>query len=153
MSSTDFFIVNLDWAIQNKLFPMRYYEFWKKYHEIISYMKLGGNVSIERLFLARLHDASFREHNDNVRRKSLAESNILLLKERMPVHSGKTKQGYWIRSFHWPKIGLVTHHEPFEKQIVLRKFRNVDGKNISALKKTKSFQYYNQGRTVRNSYD
>lgn len=151
--ATDFFVVDVRWARKFKMFPLQYLDFWKKHHEIISYMKPGGNVSLERLMLARFHDASFRQYNDNVHRKSLAESSILSLEERIPVHIGKTKQGYWIRRFYWPKIGLATHHQPQEKQKVLKTFPAAQGKNISQLAKAKNFEYYNQLRAIRTSYD
>jgi hypothetical protein len=151
--ATDLFVVDVPWAIRFKLFPLRYHEFWSQYHELISYLCPGGNISVERLARARFHDASLVQHRNNVRRKELAETSIHVLTERMPVHVSKNAKGYWIRRFYWPKIGLVTYHQPRPKQRILRRAKGLSGANIQRLLKAKDFTYYNQGKTIRQSYD
>lgn len=149
----DFFIMDVQWAKRYGMFPLRYAEFVKKYHELFSYLKPGSNVSLEKLVLVRFYDASFREHKDNLHRKELAEQRIYVLKERMPVHSGKNEKGYWIRKFYWPQIGLITHHQPDSKQKILRRVGGVTGQYTRKLITAKQFNYYNNGQMIRPSFD
>ena len=120
---------------------------------MFSYIRPGSNVSVERLALARFHDASFAEHQSNVRRKELAEKSIYFMTERMPVHLKKDSKGYWVRRFYWPKIGLVTHHEPAPKQAIIRRTKGISGTAIEQLRSAQSLSYYNGGQVYRASYD
>lgn len=151
--ATDFFIVDVQWAMKFHFFPLRYQEFWKKYHEILSYVRPGANVSVERLALSRFHDACFSEHHNNVRRKEFAEKSIYFLTERMPVHLKKDRQGYWVRRFYWPNIGLVTHHQPTPKRSILRRTKGIYGSTIEQLRRASDLTYFNHGQTIRGSYN
>ncbi len=151
--ATDFQIIDLHWARRYGFFPLRYQAFWSRFHELISYLHPGANVFVERLTLARFHDACFRQHSDNVRRKNLAEGQMLLMKERIPVHRGIDSDGYWIRKFSWPRIGLITHHQPGRKRQLLAKVRNLSGTASRTLLTSKRLDYYNRSGTLRTSYD
>jgi len=151
--ATDFFIVDMHWAKKYSFFPLRYTEFVNKYQELFSYLHPGSNVSLEKLALARFHEASFCEHNDNVHRQELARQSMYILKERIPVHSGKNKKGYWIRKFYWPKIGLITHHQPNIKKKIIWRVKGITGKHTKKLMTAKNFNYYNNRQIIRPSFD
>lgn len=151
--ATDFFIIDTHWAKRYHFFPLRYAEFFRQYQELFSYLRPGSNVSLEKIALARFHDASFREHNDNLHRKELAEQSMYILKERMPVHSSKNAKGYWIRKFYWPQIGLITHHQPNLKQKILRRVKGATGQYSQKLIQAKKLDYYNNGQKIRSSFD
>lgn len=149
----DFFVVDLHWSLRYRFFPLKYAEFAKRFGTLIAYLSPWSNVSVEKLARARFADASFRQCNDNVHKKEIAYQQILLLNERVPVHTGLTTKGYWKRRFFWPQIGLITHHESDKKSSLLRKVRGLHGKSISRLIAAKDLSYYNQGKTSRKSFD
>lgn len=151
--ATDFFIVDMHWSKKYNFFPLRYSEFASKYQELFSYLHPGSNVSLEKLALARFYEASFFEYKNNVHRQELAQQSIYLLKERMPVHSGKNKKGYWIRKFYWPKIGLITHHQPDVKKKIIQGVKGISGQHIQKLITARNFKYYNNGQIIRPSFD
>ncbi len=151
--ATDFHIVDVAWANRYGFLPLRYRQFWNQYHEIVSYLRPGANVSVEKLALARFHDACFREHGDAIHRKEQARRRTQLITERMPVHSGKDRRGYWIRSWYWPRIGLVTHHQPGPKRAILRRTKNISGYAVEKLLHAKRLDYYQTFATTRQSYD
>ena len=102
----------------------------------------GSNVSLEKLIVARYMEAIFRQHNNNVALRLLGESKILNLKDRSPVHSHVDKNGFWIRKKYWPKMGLLTHHEPLLKQKILKQMKINKGKHIHKLISSNNLNYY-----------
>jgi len=142
--AVDFFIVDLKWATKYKMFPIDYGDFFKKYEELFLYQK-GGNVMLEKLLYARyLKAISLKENSGGVARKT-AIKKLLDLKDREPVHSHIDNQGYWVRNMYWPKMGLLTHHEPEPKRNILKKKKISIGKNIKKLLESNDLSYYNNG--------
>lgn len=140
----DFFIIDLKWATKNKMFPIAYGKFQKKYKDLFAYQK-AGNIMLEKLFLARYLEAVSRsEKIDGIARK-IAIEKTLSLKDREPVHSSIDEKGNWVRKMYWPKMGLLTHHEPEPKRNILKKEKISNGKNIEMLLKNKDLSYYNNG--------
>ncbi len=144
--ATDFFIVDLKWARKNNLFPIRYSEFQKKYKDIFLYQSCG-NVMLEKLMLARFVETVGREQGFDGSAKKSAFEKILILNERVPVHTSIRKDGTWNRKMYWPKIGLLTHHEALPKKKILQTSNINDGKNIKKLLDSHNLKYYNSGLT------
>lgn len=142
--AVDFFIIDLKWITKNKMFPIAYGKFQKKYKDLFAYQK-AGNIMLEKLFLARYLEAISRsEKIDGIARKT-AIKKTLLLKDREPVHSNIDEAGSWIRNMYWPKMGLLTHHESEPKRNILKKEKINNGKNIEILLRSKDLSYYNNG--------
>jgi hypothetical protein len=68
------------------------------------------------------------------------------MKEREPVHFENTKK--YERKMYYPKIHLLTHHDPKEKQKILKKYK-IKGVSIQKLMTSKKLDYYNGGH-VKN---
>lgn len=47
------------WATENKMFPIAYGKFQKKYKDLFAYQK-AGNIMLEKLFFARYLEAMSR---------------------------------------------------------------------------------------------
>lgn len=144
--ATDFFVIDLKWARKNNLFPIRYGEFHKKYKDLFLYQSCG-NVMLEKLMLARFVDAVGREQGFNGSAKKSAFEKILIMSERVPVHRVIRKDGTWERKMHWPKIGLLTHHDPLPKKKILKTVKITEGEHIKKLLDSSDLNYYNSGLT------
>jgi len=147
----DFFIINLAWAKKYKMFPINYGSFYKKYSDLLLY-QWGGNVLLEKLILARYLKASHNQNKKDVVLKYWAFSKMFILKDREPVHSHINKDGFWIRKMYWPKMGLLTHHDPEQKKILLQKLNINQGKYIKKLISSNNLNYYNKGIKIFKSY-
>lgn len=144
--AVDFFIVDLKWASKYKMFPIDYSDFYRKYEELLLYQK-GGNVMLEKLLYARYLKAVSRKENFGGVARKEAIKKLLDLKDREPVHSHINEEGYWIRSMYWPKMGLLSHHDPAPKKKILRKNNIRSGKSIKRLMKSDNLSYFNNGTT------
>lgn len=118
--AADLFIIDCRWARRYRLFPIGYDNFYKKYADLLLY-KSGSNVSVEKLLLARYIKAVCRQHKTNVGLRQKALSQLYILKDRQPVHSGIDRNGYWLRKMYWPKMGLLTHHDLAIKRAILKR--------------------------------
>lgn len=145
----DFFIIDFKWAKQYKMFPVDYKKFYNKYKDLLLYHR-GGNVMLEKLLYAKYLMAINRQ--ENIRNISLvarktAFKRMYLLKDREPVHS-HIKDGLWIRKMYWPKMGLLTQHDPRPKKTILKKtITSSRFKNINKLINSNNLEYYNKGVT------
>ncbi len=142
----DFAIVDIKWAVKNNFFPLRYKEFVEKYNEIFLYK---DEVVYPEIVLAlRFKQAimnSVKIRSEHFLGK-IANEYIYRIREREPIHDEKkffrVKKG---RKMYWPKIGLITHHEPEPKQKILKKLNVNIGKNADRLIQANDLSYYNQG--------
>ncbi|MCK4539605.1 hypothetical protein KAU09_00445 [Candidatus Parcubacteria bacterium] len=150
--SVDFFIMDFKWIKKYKMFPIDYKNFFDKYWELFLYVK-GSNVFLEKLMIARFLEAIFKQYNNNVTLRSFGESKILNLKDRSPVHSHVDKNGFWIRKKYWPKMGLLTHHEPLLKQKILKQMKIDKGKYICKLISSNNLNYYLKYTKETERYD
>ncbi len=149
--AVDFFIVDLKWAKRYKMFPINYSKFYKKFSELMLYYK-GGNIMLEKLLFARFIEASRRQSKEDVSPRHWALSKVYIMKDREPVHSRIDKNGLWIRKKYWPKMGLLTHHDPKPKKELLKKLKITNGKYIKKLINSKNLDYYNGGIKIYRSY-
>lgn len=150
--ATDFCIVDLQWAKRYKLFPLNWQQFNQRHGELLLFLR-GANVSVEKLLVTRLLQASFRSTPNNVQRRGFAARLVLRMSQREPVHSRTDRSGYWVRTFFWPTIGLLTHHDPLAKAKALRRFRLPLGPTVQKFLATKGQGTYNHNRTIRTSYN
>jgi hypothetical protein len=143
--STDYFIFDWQWAKKYKTFPIDYVDFYKKFGDLFLYLK-GANVMVEKLVFARFLKATFREFNNNNKLGLLASNKILRLTDREPVHFNEK----WDRNFYWPKMGLLTHHEPAPKKKILKTLNISGGKYLNKLLNSGNLNYYNKIQCVYN---
>jgi hypothetical protein len=148
--AVDFFIIDAKWAKKYKMFPVDYGEFHKKYEDFFLYQN-GGNVMLEKLMWARFIKAVGREQNFKGSARKRAIEKMIILKDREPVHSHINKERLWVRKMYWPKMGLLTHHDPLPKKKILKDKRIKNGENISKLLENEDLSYYNNGIT-RSQY-
>jgi hypothetical protein len=147
----DFFIIDAQWAKQNNLFPLRYSEFFSKYSELLAYMDM---VPIpEGVFGLRFQQAIARSRplvsEDHARDESL--KHIHRMVEREPVHALR-KRRFWSKPYkerlmYWPSIGLLTHHDPIEKQLVFRSLEIACGEHGKRFVRADSLDYFNRAPT------
>lgn len=117
-AAVDFFIVDFRWVRQHKLFPLDYKGFLRNYIEFFDYNL--AEVMLEKVLLARFHQAVRREKKINVGLRQYMFDKILNMKERHPVHSHVDRNGFWVRKMYWPNIGLLTHHDFETKRKILK---------------------------------
>lgn len=137
--SLDFNIVDLRWAKRARLFPLKYKEFVDRYAELFTYRDEG--IFLERVFAMRFRQAierSVKIPSENLAAK-ITREYIYHMIEREPVHSG------WTRKMYWPKMGLITHHDPEPKRKILRQWKLKLGDYGNKLLGAKSLNYYNMG--------
>jgi hypothetical protein len=142
--AVDLFIIDLQWARTTKMFPIRYGAFQKKYGDLFLYQN-GSNVMLEKLLFARYLEAMNREGGNVGSLKKQAFAKILEMKEREPVHP---KKGSWKRRMYWPKMGLLTHHDPAPKKLLLKRLNIRGGKEVRKLLNSKNLLYFNKGVTT-----
>ncbi|MDO8729127.1 MAG: hypothetical protein Q7K26_04550 [bacterium] len=142
----DFAIFDLKWSFQNHLFPIRYTEFFQKYHELFFYD--DEIIYPERVLAVRFKQAilnSIKLPSENLLGK-VADDHVYRMKEREPIHDEKKlfriKNG---RKMHWSNIGLISYHEPEPKQVLLKKAGLELGENGKRLVNSKDLSYYNEG--------
>ncbi len=150
----DFAVVDIAWATKYQLFPIRFLDFVKDFGDAIYYQ--GEEVYLERVFALRFRQAIF--HSENVPSENMtrdvALAHLYRMVEREPVHDvkkwwGKTVKG---RRMYWPKLGLITHHEPAPKRDILRVGKALAGKYAQRLMAASDMGYYNDGLT-KNRYN
>jgi hypothetical protein len=142
--ATDFFIIDIKWAKKHRMFPINYGQFHRKYKDLFLYQNCG-NVMLEKLALSHFVEAVGREQKFDGSARKRAFEKILIMEEREPVHSKIRKDGTWIRKMYWPKMGLLTHHEPALKKKILKEKNIKDGLNIKRLLSSSNLDYFNDG--------
>jgi len=149
-SALDFNIFDLKWATQSNFFPLKFKEFKDKYEELFFYN--DQTVYLENVFMVRFKQAinrSIKIPSDNIL-KPVAESHIYRMVDREPVHTNSEenlilKSGGWKRFMYVPKIGLITHHDPVEKQQILKRWNVTLGEYGNKFLSTKDITYFNRG--------
>lgn len=144
--AVDFYVLDYQWSKKQKMFPIRYADFYRKYGELIVY-QFGGNVMLEKLTLARFMQAIVREFPDNNGMRSRTLEKMRVLSEREPVHS-HIAEGNWIRTHYWPKMGLLTHHDLLPKQQIIKKFKGLprQAKHLNKLVQANELSYFNANK-------
>jgi len=143
----DFYILDLQWLKQSKMFPLRFDEFSKKYEELFSYK--DDLVFLERVFAVRFKEAIRRIPGlvSTNQLKKLAEKHLLRFIEREPIH---LKEGFFkkkkFRKMNWPELGLLGDHYPEPKKKLLKKLAPKLGEHGRKLLESKDLSYWNGGK-------
>ncbi|HEY0220722.1 MAG TPA: hypothetical protein VGC58_00690 [Candidatus Paceibacterota bacterium] len=146
----DFCILDFKWALRSGLFPIGYKEFADKFEDLFFYN--DQTIYIEILFMARFLQAikkTVKLPSENIA-KRVAESFVQRMKDREPVHvngleSFFFKKSSYVRTMYWPKIGLITHHDPITKQRVLKSWNLELGQFGKKFLESKDVSYFNNG--------
>lgn len=114
--ATDFFIVDVPFAVQSGMFPLKYREFQDAYWEMILYYSSDMSPLLEKLLFARfaqsLHQ-KFPAQNpaDTIREK------LLRMHEREPFYEpGSDTRRLW----YWPEAGVLSDHDLERKRKILK---------------------------------
>lgn len=127
----DFLIIDLKWASRGKLFPLYFKEFREKYEELFFYH--NQFLYLELVFMVRYKQSIQRTmefYSENIL-SQLAEKHIYRMTEREPIHIPKTSMTLkreYLRETYWPKLGLLCHHIPDQKQRALKEWKLTLGK-------------------------
>ncbi len=148
--SLDFSMMDMNFIRASRMFPLRYMEFVEKYEELLSYQ--GTQTYLERVFAVRFKQAVSRVESvpsENLVEK-IAQAHIYHLIEREPIHYDLKRflqKTIGVRVMYWPKLGLITHHDPVEKQKVLRPYQLLLGEYGKRFLDAASLDYFNNGLT------
>jgi hypothetical protein len=141
----DFLIINLDWATKGKLFPLRYSDFKGKYEELFLYH--NQFLYLELVFMVRYKQAIQKtmEYYSENNLIPLAEKHIYRIREREPIHILKTRMSLkrvYLRETYWPKLGMLCHHIPDQKQKALKEWNLGLGEYGKQFLKSNDLSYY-----------
>ncbi len=142
--AVDFFVIDASWARETTMFPIDYLSFYERNIEFMLYQR-PGNIMLEKLVLARYFQAISKEKDIHATLRHDAKAGYLDLVERNPIHSHIDEQGEWHRNFYWPKMGLLTHHDPRDKQSILRDLNISAGEHTERLVNSSDLKYFNAG--------
>jgi len=132
--SSDFFIIDVDWNKESKVWPINFNEFRKKFDDVFSLLysipteKAAFQYKYQKYFINKYKDNEiWRERDKKLRR----------IIEREPVHINIK------RINNWPEIGLYTNPEPTSKREILMERGLKLGKYADILIRSKDLTYYN----------
>lgn len=132
--STDFFIVDIEWNRKNKLFPLDYESFVKKFAD---YFFLEFSMPILEMCLQYSFQKLFWNSWNSNETWQERDRRFLRITDREPVHG---ESGERIST--WPKLGLYTSPNPQEKRAALKKWKFSEGSFAKKLLNTKDLRYY-----------
>jgi len=151
----DFCVFDFKWMTEAGMFPIRFSEFVSKYNEIFEYQDVL--IFLERVIMLRFKQAIIKSvhiPSDNMVKK-IAYEYIHRMEEREPVHMKRKASvhgGYTEeRNMYWPKIGIITHHDPAQKRKIFEKLKIPLGLHGERFLKSKSLDYFNNG-FIKTSY-
>ncbi len=142
----DFFILDAQWAKNEKIFPIGYDRFVEQFGDLLLYM--GSEVLPERVFSFSFRKLLRKEVEREVgiiqdfEYWNYVDKKVLKMVEREPVHF--TENGKFHRKNHWPVIGLCGQHDPHPKKEVLKTLEGVEGEHLHKLINSNDLAYYNQ---------
>ena len=152
--SLDLCVLDMNFVRVSNMFPLQYQEFKNRHEEFLLYKR--ELVFLERVFAVRLLQALSKIvdiPSENML-WTATESYIRRISEREPVHYTQWKlfdtKGGWgnkrgLRTMYWPKIGLLTHHEPKQKQKDFRNHKVALGEHGKKFLNSKDVSYFNRG--------
>lgn len=134
--STDFFIIDLEWNREAKIFPLDYDAFYTKYMDMYALLwampivETAVQFNYQKYFLTHYVDNEIRTKRDQMLRRIV---------EREPVHlpTGERKGD-------WPEIGLYTSADPRSKQKTLQELHLDLGEYSRKLIQAEDLSYYNR---------
>jgi len=117
--SQDFFILDLKWNKESKLYPVDYDKYLDKFLD--AYHAMGG------VFLVPERSVSYswlrywyeKGHKDNDLKK-VSDEKMLRILEREPIHLPDWSE----RKMEWPDLGIYSWHDPKPKQALLNKIKD-----------------------------
>lgn len=134
--ASDFFIVNIPFAINHKMFPLNYKEFQEHYWDLILYYCGDMSPILEKLLLAKFSKALIdamptQNPADNFHKK------LLRLREREPFYRQDSDTE---RIWHWSEAGVISDHDIESKIKILKENNITQGKFIRESLKPISFK-------------
>jgi hypothetical protein len=147
--AVDFMIVDVLWASTYRFFPLKFADFSRKYEELFLYN--NKLIYLEKFFAAGFLQAVKKmvsSTSDNLLKK-IAKEHYYQMKDREPVHKMVREKLFGPkidkRTMYWPNMGLITHHDPKEKQTVLKEWNLKLGEYGNKFLNSLKLDYYNQG--------
>lgn len=143
--ATDFFILDMEWQRENKIFPLKFKSISNKFNEVKVFMT-GHLVLLEDAlaytyakFFIKKHAYDYGEYKRNM------INALYHMSEREPIHF-RTEQGIWKRKMEWPQLGLYTYHDEDveKKKIALQSVKELSGENIEKLRQAEDLSYFNK---------
>lgn len=142
--ATDFFIVDLPWAIQNNMLPLRYGEFLNRHDDLLNYFQ--EMPFLERYLAGRFLGAVRQELRRQPGKDAwgsagprTARQLLRILDERPIDPQGLTAPAH---EGHWPHIGLITTHDPQQKKAVAADHANLFGPTLRRLAASDDLAWY-----------
>ncbi|MDD5039724.1 MAG: hypothetical protein PHY34_01105 [Patescibacteria group bacterium] len=133
--STDFFIIDIRWIRQTRVFPLHFNQFKQKFKDLFTVLWQMPNL--EMAFQYQYSAYFMNTYHDNdiwITRDKLLER----ITEREPIHR---PNGTRIND--WPTIGLYTNPEPTTKRRALINNKLMLGPHAKKLIQTNKPNYYN----------
>lgn len=121
--STDFFIFNLEWNRANKLFPIDYDNYVKKFRDFCLFRGLYPYLEFAVAYYYLKHFADPMINQGKGKAFTPALDGILRLEEREPIFKNDG-----LRRMAFPKIGLYTYHDRNSKLRLLKRNKELLGK-------------------------
>jgi len=145
-TATDFFIVDLKWAVKNKMFPLRYGEYLDSYSEVFHLLSM--TIYLEQVVLLRFRQALVRDIGP-LQSETLVDEILIqfiyLLEEREPI---TVYHPIYERRMYCPILGLIGHHDPVAKQKVLKTYPIIEGEQVRKFLFSTDLSYYNNNFIV-----
>lgn len=149
--TTDFFIINIKWALKYNFFPIQYQEFINRNEEILIFLGIPV-IYLEQVVATRYKQALINKiqiPSENFI-PTLFEKYIYNMKERDPLvelkedkSTGEIKPE---KKYYWRNIGIICSHDPYKKQKALREWNYELGEQGNSFIKATDLSYFNGGR-------
>lgn len=139
--SSDFFVLDLNWAKASSMFPLRYVEYLHSYGEV--FLLMNKLVYLEDILLLRFKQAinHYYQIKSPNEFHTFFHNYILLIYQREPVN---VYYPSFLRNMHFPSMGLLTHHDPYKKREDLALYQNISlGFEGLKLMQSEDLSYYN----------
>ncbi|HSX17669.1 MAG TPA: hypothetical protein VLH86_06245 [Patescibacteria group bacterium] len=140
--STDFFIIDITWNREAKLFPLGYDAFVKKFEDVLAlngefpFMERAVQYYFQKYLMANYEDYSAKHHGNEL---------MLRITSREPVDGDQ-------RAYNREEIGLFTAPDPAPKQAALKALGIELGPHSKKLVEATDLSYYNLGRDWQGTY-
>jgi hypothetical protein len=149
--ATDFFVVNVKWALSSGFFPLRYQEFVDRYNEILHF--LGTSVIyLEQLVLTRFKLALLKTYqvSSEFYTNEMIYESIYHMIDREPTIQAKknpvSEKIVYERKYYWRNIGIICNHDPYQKQISLAEWDIPLEEHGRRFMGSKDLSYFNLGK-------
>jgi hypothetical protein len=143
--ATDFFILDMKWQRENRLFPLNLMAVSRKFDDIKVF--LTGNIVFLEDALAYSYANIFikKYKNDYKVYKNSMINALYHITERERIHF-LDNDGIWKRKMEWPDLGIYTYHDEDvqKKKRVLQSIKEISGENIEKLKNIDDLAYFNK---------